>query len=340
MATRLTGREIADRSGVSLATVSLVLNGKSGVSEETRQRVLTTAEQLGYRRHAQRPVIGVLIERLPIPAYGEPTVSVMIQGIETEATKLGYHMLLASVEPGTMQLPAMVTERQVGGVIVMGGGDLTDTYIRLLAATGIPLVLTDNVVDELALPCVLADNTVGGYLVTRHLLELGHRRIALLEGPRKYKTLIERREGFLRALDHAGMTPSPELMIKPVHGVSRKGYHQTREILSLPREQWPTAIVAISDKTALAALDALKDARLRVPEDMALVGFDDIDESAHVVPALTTVRLPMREIGQVAARQLIGSINGTETIPGKTVLYTELIVRQSSGAQQYAAETA
>ena len=159
----------------------------------------------------------------------------------------------------------------------------------------------------------------------------------MLQGPRKYKTLVERREGYLRALDQAGQSPDPRLMVKPLHGSSRKGYRETQSLLALPRADWPTAIVAISDKTALGALDALKEAGLRVPDDMALVGFDDIAESAHVTPALTTVRLPGQAIGEVAVQRLAALIDGAAVLPSKTVLYTELIVRESSGAGRLSA---
>jgi LacI family transcriptional regulator len=117
-----------------------------------------------------------------------------------------------------------------------------------------------------------------------------------------------------------------------LHQGPRKGYHETAALLAQPREQWPTAIFAISDKTALGALDALRGAGLRVPDAMALVGFDDIAESAYLVPPLTTVRLPMQEIGTVAVQRLVELIEGSHTIPSKTILYTEVVVRASSGA--------
>lgn len=336
MSSRPTAREVALEAGVSLATVSLALNGRPGVGAATRQRVLDVAERLGYRppNRWQRPVIGLLIERLSVPAYNDPAVGLMIHGVESEASVHGYPMLLASVEPRTMQMPAMVVERQASGLIVVGGGDISDEYVRALVATHLPIVLLDNFVDGLAVPCVLGDNETGSYLATRHLLELGHRRIAVLEGPRKYKTLTERREGYLRALEEADVPSEPMLMIKPLHASPRKGYRETEALLALPRAQWPTAIFAISDKTAFGALDALKDAGLRVPDDMALVGFDDIAESAHVVPALTTVRLPMQAMGQVAMRRLIALMDGTDPLPSKTVLYTELVVRASSSAHR------
>lgn len=341
MAARSTTREVASAAGVSLATVSLVLNKKPGVSAETRRRVVAAMERLGYQRRPAAAgtalTLGLLIERLPVPAFADPAVGLMVQGVESAAGQRGYHVLLATVEAGATDLPAMLTERQVDGLIVLGGGDIADDYIRLLVATGIPLVLADNFVDGLVVSCVLGDNVTGGYLITKHLLDLGHRRIAMLTGPRKYKTLTERLEGYQRAMDEAGIGRDPGLLVPPVHGAPRKGYTQTRTLLAGPRPLWPTAIFAVSDKTALGALEALKEAGLRVPDDMTLVAFDDIADSAHVTPALTTVRLPMQAIGAVAVGRLIELIQGVQTLPTKTLLYTELIVRASAAAPRQAA---
>jgi len=215
---------------------------------------------------------------------------------------------------------------------VVGGGDISDSYIRAVAATGLPLVLVDNYVDGLAVPCVLGDNVTGGYLATRHLIERGHTRIALLEGPRKYKTLMERREGYLRALDEANLPIDPGLMVKPLHIGPRKGYHETRGLLALLPRQRPTAIFAISDKAALGALAAVKDAGLQTPDDIALVGFDDLSDSEQVTPSLTTVRLPAHAMGETAVDRLVNLMEGSDARPSKIVLYTELVVRQSSVA--------
>lgn len=332
MAQRPTVKDVADEAGVSLATVSLVLNGKVGVGPETRQRVQIAIDRLGYQRRGQRLVIGLLLERLSVPAYSDPLVGLMIHGAEIEASRHGYHVLLASVEPGISQLPAMVLEQQIGGMLAVGGGDLSDAYIRVLAEAGLPLVLLDNYVNGLMVPCVLGDNSTGAYLATRHLIDLGHERIALIEGPRKYKTLGDRRQGYLAAMDEAGLPIDPALMIKPAHPGARKGELEMRELLSLPAARQPTAVFAISDKTALGALDAARVGGLRVPDDMALIGFDDVAESAQVIPALTTVRLPAHAMGEVAVQRLVGLIEGAGAAPNKTVLYTELIIRQSSGA--------
>lgn len=229
----------------------------------------------------------------------------------------------------------MVSEQQVGGLVVVGGGDISDLYIRGLAETGLPLVLIDNYVNGLAVPCVLGDNVTGGYLATRHLIDLGHRRIALLEGPRKYKTLTERCEGYLRAMEEADLPVDPALRVKPLHMGPRKGYHEAESLLMLPQAQRPTAIFAISDKAALGALAALSDAGLRVPDDVSLVGFDAVSDSEQARPSLTTVRLPAREMGETAVQKLVDLAEGATT-PSKTVLYTELIQRQSSGVARLA----
>ncbi len=335
MALRPTVKDVADLAGVSLATVSLVLNGKGGVGAETRQRVQAAIERLGYQRRGQRLVIGLLIERLSVAPYSDPLVGQMIQGIELEAGRHGYHVLLASIERGSTQLPAMVAERQVGGLLVVGGGDISDSYIQTLADTGLPLVLVDNYVSGLQVPCVLGDNLTGAYLATRHLIDLGHARIALLEGPRKYKTLTDRRDGYLRALEEAGLEVDPALLVKPLPRRPRKGYEEAQSLLELPAGRRPTAIFAISDKTALGALDGLKDAGLRVPDDMVLIGFDDVAESAHLTPSLTTVRLPAHAMGEAAVQKLVDLVEGAGARPSKTVLYTELIVRQSSGPARH-----
>ena len=330
MATRPTVKDVADHAGVSLATVSLVLNGKSGVGPETRLRVREAIASLGYQRRGQRPVIGLLIERLSVPAYSDPLIGLIIHGAEVAAGRDGYHLLLASIEPGAGQLPAMITEQQIGGLLVVGGGDLTDAYIRTLAAAGLPLVLVDNYVADLAVPCVLGDNVTGAYLATRHLIEQGHQRIALLQGPRKYKTLTDRREGYLRAMDEADLAIDPSWLVKPIHPSPRKGYQEAQSLVALPSARRPTAIFAISDKTALGAMDALKEAGLTLPDDMALVGFDDVSESALVTPSLSTVRLPAHAMGETAVRRLVELMEGAESAPSKTVLYTDLIIRQSS----------
>ena len=189
MAQRPTVKDVADEAGVSLATVSLVLNGKAGVGPDTRQRVQIAIDRLGYQRRGQRLVIGLLIERLSVPAYSDPLVGLMIHGVEVEAGRHGYHVLLASIEPASHAGAGdgRWSSRSAGWWWSAAAISRMPTSACSRTA-GLPLVLVDNYVNGLTVPCVLGDNVTGAYLATRHLIELGHERIALLEGPRKYKT--------------------------------------------------------------------------------------------------------------------------------------------------------
>jgi DNA-binding LacI/PurR family transcriptional regulator len=196
----------------------------------------------------------------------------------------------------------------------------------------VPAVLVDNYVVDQALHCVVADNVTAGYLATRHLLRLGHRRIGLLAGPRKYRSLVDRQEGYLDALTEYEVPVDRSLMPPPTHHAGgQKGYQQMLRLLELPEP--PTAVVAISDKTAFGALEALKERGLQIPKDMALVSMDDVEESAHTTPPLTTVRVPRAEMGAEAVRRLLALLRGEAPRPTKTTLYTQLVVRESCGAR-------
>jgi LacI family transcriptional regulator len=180
---------------------------------------------------------------------------------------------------------------------------------------------------------VVADNVTAGYLATRHLLRLGHTRIALLAGPRKYRNLVDRQEGYLDALTEYGITVDWTLLPAPTHHAGgQKGYHQMLHLLDLSRP--PSAVVAISDKTAFGAMEALKERGVRIPDDMALVSIDDVAESAHTTPPLTTVSVPRSEMGSEAVRRLLALLRGEAPMPTKTVLYTHLVVRASCGTSK------
>jgi len=196
----------------------------------------------------------------------------------------------------------------------------------------------DNYVVDQPLHCVVADNVTAGYLATRHLLRLGHRRVGLLAGPHKYRSLVDRQEGYIVALAEQQLPIDHGLIMPPIHHAGeQKGYQQMLRLLDLPDR--PTAIVAISDKTAFGAMEALKERGLRIPQDMALVSIDGVAESAHTTPPLTTVGVPRAEMGAEAVRRLLALTRGPVASPTKTILYTRLIVRQSCGASSAARET-
>ena len=333
-------RDIARAAGVSAAAVSLVAGGRPGVSEETRARTLAVMREMGYnkrprvRRDGGRYNLAIISERLLQPLTLDIFYAEILQGIQTEAQSHGHRVLLHLLEGGEHGVDSLLDQLSddVDGMILANGGDLTEAVIRRLVASDIPAVLVDNYVIDQPLHCVVADNVTAGYLATRHLLGLGHRRIGLLAGPRKYRSLVDRQEGFLDALTEFDV-PVDRLLVQPPshHAGGQKGYHQMLRLLDLPEP--PTAVVAISDKTAFGAMEALKERGARIPADVALVSIDDVGDSAQMSPSLSTVRVPRMEMGAEAVRRLLALLRGETPFPTKTVLYTELIVRGSSGSE-------
>ena len=219
---------------------------------------------------------------------------------------------------------------EVQGLVVANDGDITPEMVIQLEALNLPLVLIENHIPGQQLPCVVGDNFTAGYTVMQHLLALGHRSIAVLRGPRKYSSLMDRLKGCLAAAAEAGLIIPPSYMPHPVSGHPMKGYVQVQELLQLP--QRPSAIVAISDKTAFGAMEAIKEAGLRIPEDVAIASIDDVVESAYTRPPLTTFRVPKYEMGVLAMQKLQRLIANEQEIAVKSIVYGELVVRESCGA--------
>lgn len=329
-------RDVAAAANVSPSAVSLVIRGRPGVGAKTRERVWAAVTELGYEvpiaaSVGRNQAVCVLIEKSSMPVVLDVFYGDILRGFQAEAQRLGYqvflHMYDAAADTAAM-LKASLPEG-AKGLVVANDGDIRPEFVDQMRELPLPLILIENHVPEHPLRCVLGDNFEAGYTVTRHLLDLGHRSIAVLRGPVKYSSLVDRLRGSLAALAEAGILVPPELMPAPVSGHPKKGYLQMREILDLPDR--PTAVVAVSDKTALGAMEALKEQGVRVPEDISLVGIDDVVESAFTVPPLTTYRIPRHEMGVLAMWKLHHLISADEEPPTKSAVYGELIVRASSG---------
>jgi DNA-binding LacI/PurR family transcriptional regulator len=214
-------------------------------------------------------------------------------------------------------------------VIILGGSPANDALSVELAARRVPLVLVDTYNANLPVDSIVPDNEWGGYNAFQHLVQLGHRRIAIIEGPPKYKTLTDRRWGALRAAEELSV-PIPSYYRHPSisSGYPKKGYREMKELLALP--QPPTAVFTISDRAALGAIDAIKEAGLRVPEDISIVGFDDLANAEHSVPPLTTVHYAREEMGTRALQCLLDRIAHRARVPTRTCVLTELVVRAST----------
>ncbi len=330
-----TMKDIADASGVSVATVSLVLNGKKGISEATRQRVVDAANVLGYATISRRPngqsaTISVLIEHLPTLPSSDPFNRYVLTSIESEARRAGYRIALEFASEADEPAVGHWAGGWASGVLILGGGDLRPEWVETVLKARLPVVVVDHFIPGAQVPTVVPDNFAGAYAITRYLIDAGHARIGFLRGPSKYWTLEERKGGYLLAMQQAGLGPDPALIPPRVSHGHDKGFGETLALLDLAEP--PTAIFAVSDQAAAGAYRALASRRLTVGADISVVGFDDIETARMLTPPLTTVRNSGTELGRVAFERLLGMMRGTSLsseAPIKWTIPTTIIERQS-----------
>lgn len=328
-------RDVAATADVSLSTVSLVVNGKPGVSQDRRERVLKVIKELNYIPGGRQKsvvgtkIIGLLMESLSEASRSEGFYLRIVSGIEETAYELGYQVLLHVYRPAIDPLNSIreLMGRDVDGLIVANDGDITPNVIQNIAEAGIPLVLVENV-QNFTLHAVTADNFTAGRIMTEYLIRLGHQRIGALGGPDKYSSLRDRMRGYRIAMLENGLALDPSLQPSSVSGNPRKGYGQMQKLMALPEP--PTAIFAVSDRAAFGAMEAIKDAGLVCPDDISVVGIDDVRDSAYSTPPLTTFRVPKYDLGKTAVLMLHNLRLDKSIPPAKTVLLGKLLVRQSA----------
>jgi LacI family transcriptional regulator len=336
-------REVAERSGVSVATVSRVLNGYKDVSDETRQRVIATARKLDYtpnaaaralvRRRSQ--LIGIILfTGEPHPDLQHPFFLEVLVGLKHSLGADGYDVLLfAHEQPGAGRGPHAYARRArhhgVDGVVVLAVDDAEEPELQKLIASGTPVVAVDLALAGDRASYVASDNIGGARLAVRHLHGLGHSRIATIAGLAHTKPAADRLLGYRAELQELGLTPHPGYEAAGDFYME-SGEAAMRRLLALPEP--PTAVFAASDLMAVGAIRAIEDAGLRCPDDVAVIGFDDVQLAELVSPALTTIRQEKRALGAAAARSLVSLIDDAETAPHVSVLPVELVVRESCGA--------
>ena len=334
---KTTMRDIAAAANVSVTTVWMVIHGKPGISPDTAQKVWSAIEKLDYRlRMSSRPpqtdTVALWIEQSSIPAISDVFYGDVIRGVQAEAERLNMQVIISVFDRNKHGFDLNGLAKTVRGVIVANDGDLPAQTVLQLTARDVPVVLIESYTAGHRFPCVLGDNFMAGYQITRHILNLGHRDIAVLKGPSKYSSLVDRLRGCMAAMAEELLCFPPEWMPEPMSGHPLKGYVQMQEILALDRR--PTAVIAISDKTAMGAMEAIREAGLRIPDDIAIGSIDNTRESQFTRPALTTVHIPKFEIGVLAMQKLNRIMMGEEPTAYKSVVYSELIVRDSCGAKR------
>lgn len=327
-------RDVARVAGVSIATVSRVYNGSTRVSDETRKKVRTVAAKMDYwpngaarslttsRTHS----LGVLLPDL----YGE-FFSEVIRGIDQAARREKYQILVSSSHADDEALIAAARSMhgRIDGLIAMAPDAASTAAIKQIAKS-FPVVLLNPRVEVEGCGAISIANYDGSHSMVRHLLSLGHRRIAMLSGPAGNVDAEERVRGYRAALREAGI-PLDKRMELTGDFTESSGYARASDILALkPR---PTAIFAANDNMAIGLLSALREASLRVPEDVAVTGFDNIAISRYVTPALTTVNVDAYELGDRAVMQWLGRLGANAREPVKhEILGATLVVRRSCGS--------
>jgi LacI family transcriptional regulator len=360
MTAKVTISDIARLAGVSKATVSRVLNDKPDVDPATRERVVRIMDEYDFvpsiaasgLANGRPRLFGVLIPSLTWPLMPE-----FMRGIGELVEQSSYELVLYTMsqkQDRSAVIDRILAARLTSGLLAMFPGQSFE-HIQQLHEHGFPVVMIDDQGPTTTTPWVGTDNRAGAYAATRHLLSLGHRRIGHVHGNPDYQVSHDRYAGYCDALAEAGITPDPSLVVegdfKPPSGRTCGA-----QLLSLPER--PTAIFAANDEMAYGVMAAAEERGLRIPEDLALVGFDDIASSAHVRPALTTVRQPFYEMGQAATRLLLSLVDAPRPIatrwtgnsiagstassvrdahhPMRVLLPIGLVVRDSCGARRAA----
>ncbi len=335
---RLTIEEIADLADVSRSTVSRVLNNHPSVRPSVRARVQQVIQENRYAPRAaarslasrRTNVVGLLIPRSAATIFSDPFFPHVIQGITETCSNRGYFLLLSMVTAEREHdfYERVLRGRHVDGLIMMSS-DIDDPILPMLIRDASPLVLVGRHPYLADVSSADVENRDGAVQAVRHLIDLGHRRIAVITGPLYMVAAMDRRDGYKQALAEAAIQIRPELIVESdftQHGA----YAAMRQILQLPER--PTAVFAGSDVMAAGALRAVHEVGLRVPEDMSLVSFDDLPFASILTPPLTTVHQPLHELGAAAADLLLNRLaQPDDHQPNQVRLPTTLMIRQSSG---------
>lgn len=331
----LTLEDIADMCGVSRSTVSRVINGDLNVSERTRQNVLDVIHKYNFQPNlaarglamGHTRVLSLVIPKGVQAIFEESFFAMLIQGVSTRCNVLDYSVMLWLAEPEYER--RMITKILYNGLadgVIVASMLKDDTIIDSLRQNKLPFILIGRhpAYDELSYLDV--DNRGGAYQAVNHLLRLGRRRVATITGPQNMIAGLHRYQGYLDAHHDRHVAVIPELIAEA--DFTEAGGYDSMQRLLLHK---PDAVFVASDTMALAAIKVIKEHGLRIPDDIAVVGFDDIPQVSRISPKLTTVRQPITRIGAVAADSLIDMIETGSTLPRQMILPAELIIRDSCG---------
>jgi LacI family transcriptional regulator len=327
----VTIKDIARLTGVSKATVSRVLNHKPDVDPATRERILRIVEEEGFvpsiaasdLAGGHSRLIGALV-----PSFTWPMIPDIMRGVAEAMGTTHYELVLYSINDSMRDLDRskvidhILASKLTSGLLAIFPGPVSH-HLTKLYKQRFPVVMIDDQDTPTEIPWIKADNVNGAYAAVHHLIQLGHRRIAHIQGPLRYVVSHDRHQGYCQALQEAGMTPDPDLALEGDFTTSG-GRACASKLFELPLEKRPTAIFASSDQMAYGVLAAAEEYGISIPQDISLVGFDDLTPSPHVHPPLTTVRQPFAEMGQFGIELLLSMLDKPHSPPfGKNNLSGE-----------------
>lgn len=342
----VTIKDVARVAGVSPSTVSRVLAGNPAISAETQEKVRQVLSEMNYHPHAgarslvtgSSRTIGLITSRPTAETFANPFFPEVIRGIGSVLEPEGYNLLLSTAQSERQQGEAclqMLRSRHVDGVI-LANSSLGDELIDAMVEEGRNFVLIGRPADRDGLPAhgavhaVNNDNVLAARVAAEHLISRGHRRIAFICGPRHRVYVYDRLQGYRHALEGAGIPFDPAL-VQEDHYTQEHGGRAVGRLLSMP--QPPTAVLAADDILALGALDAALSRGLSVPGDLAIAGFNASAITQRTRPPLTSVRIPVYDLGAMAAQMLVGLLHGVPFRPHQVILPSQLIARESTAGQ-------
>ncbi len=328
--------EIASLSGVSRSTVSRVINDDPHVKEVTRERVLKIVQDLNYQPNmaarslavSRTNILGLVIPTGISSLFTDPYFPIFIHGVSSACNAKNHSVMLWLAEPEYERrtIRQVLHNGFVAGVIV-SSMLLDDPLVEALLEANFPFVLVGRHLSNTNVSYVDVDNRKSAQDIVTHLLRVGHQRIAHISGPLNIVSGLDRQEGYLTALRSRGATVDPQLIVEA--DFTEDGAALAMQRL-LPRK--PQAVFAASDAMAVGAMRIIRDAGLRIPDDIAVVGFDDLPFAERHLPSLTTIRQPIHQMGEMAVKTLLELLEHPDMGPQRVILPTQLMIRESCGA--------
>ena len=332
----ITIKDVARKAGVSVSTVSLVINNKPGVTDATRQKILKTIDELNYHPHhfarglasKRKGNIGFILTTYHF-SRAEPFYTRIFLGSELEARNHNYYILLTTVESkfSRKDIPRFLLEKNIDGVIL--AGKIPAGLIGYLNRFDLPVIYIDYVPPKGKSLAILMDNVDGAIQAVTHLNEKGHKKIAFIGGDISHPSIGARLEGYKSALKKNRIPVSENLIFTSASDTTtQSGYEMTCHLLE---QKTPfTAIFAANDAMAFGCMKCLREKHIRIPDQVALVGFDDVEIASQMEPKLTTVRVNKEDMGALAVKTMVDIIHSERMLQGKFLVPVELVVREST----------